>query len=121
MPALRFKVSGIAVAKQERCRANRLKLSHNVLSHVYVRVAPVVEQPPLGGVDAPGVVGEDGLQGVGHPPVGGAQGQRSGRWRGAICGSAVVVMGGSPAAGLRGDSRSCKLRDNPCEGTSSIR
>ena len=42
------------------------------------RVAPFVEQPPLGGVDAPGVVGEDGLQGIGHALVGGAQGRRSG-------------------------------------------
>ena len=36
--------------------------------------APVVEQPPLGAVDAPGVVGEDGPQGVGHAPVGVPQG-----------------------------------------------
>ena len=38
--------------------------------------APVVEQTPLGAVEAPGVVGEDGLQGVGHAPVGGAQDRR---------------------------------------------
>ena len=30
--------------------------------------APFVEETPLGTVDAPGVVGEDGLQGIGHPP-----------------------------------------------------
>ena len=35
--------------------------------------APFVEKLPLGLIDAPGVVGEDGLQGVGHAPVGGAQ------------------------------------------------
>ena len=33
---------------------------------------PVVEQPPLGAVDTAGVVGEDGLQGVGDALVGGA-------------------------------------------------
>ena len=52
------------------------------------RVAPVSEESPLGGVNAPGVVGEDGFQGVGHAPVGGAQGPagpqapggRSGCW-----------------------------------------
>ena len=40
------------------------------------RVAPVVEQPPLGGVDTLGVFGEDRLQGVGHALIGGAQGRR---------------------------------------------
>ena len=39
------------------------------------RVAPVFKDAPLGGVDAPGVVGEDRLQGVGHALVGGAQGR----------------------------------------------
>ena len=38
--------------------------------------APFVEKLPLGGVDALGVVGEDGLQGVGHALVGGAQSRR---------------------------------------------
>ena len=33
---------------------------------------PLVEEPPLGGIDALGVVGEDGLQGFGHALVGGA-------------------------------------------------
>ena len=37
-------------------------------------VAPFVEQPPLCGVDALGVVGEDGLQGGGDALVGGPQG-----------------------------------------------
>ncbi len=37
---------------------------------------PAVEKLPLGGVDPAGVVGEDGLQGVGHARVGGAQGRR---------------------------------------------
>ena len=32
-------------------------------------VAPASEQPPLGGVDAPGVVGENSFQGVGHALV----------------------------------------------------
>ena len=54
------------------------------------RVAPAGEYAPLGAVDAAGVVGEDGLQGVGHALVGGAQGRRQrrvdreryeGRWR----------------------------------------
>ena len=53
----------------------------------------------LGSVDAASVVREDGLQGVGHALVGG---QQSGG-RGTICGSTVVVMGGSPAAGLLSD------------------
>ena len=58
---------------------------------------PVGEQPPLGAVDALGVVGEYGLQGVGHALVGGAQLRRCGR--GTICGSlAAVVIGESPAA-----------------------
>ena len=39
---------------------------------------PVGEEPLLGAVDALGVVGEDGLQGVGHAPVGGEQ-RRQGR------------------------------------------
>ena len=38
--------------------------------------APVSEDATLGGVDAPGVVGENGLQGVGHALVGGQQGRR---------------------------------------------
>ena len=50
---------------------------------------PAGEEPPLRGVDAPSVVGEDGLQGVGHALVGGTQsrqgrgflGGRSGCWR----------------------------------------
>ena len=42
--------------------------------------APAFKEPPLGAVDAPGVVGEGGLQGVGHAPVGGAQ-LREGRGR----------------------------------------
>ena len=37
------------------------------------QVAPAGEESPLSGVDALGVVGEDGLQGRGHAPVGGAQ------------------------------------------------
>ena len=41
--------------------------------------APVGEQPLLGAVDAPGVVGEDGFQGGGDTLVGGAQRRRSGR------------------------------------------
>ena len=41
-------------------------------------VAPVVEQTPLGAVDAPGVVGEDRLQGVGHALVSGTQSRHSG-------------------------------------------
>ena len=60
---------------------------------------PVGEQPPLGAVDAAGVVGEDGLQGVGHALVGGAQLRRCGR--GTICGLlTTVVIGESPEAGL---------------------
>ena len=39
-------------------------------------VAPAGEKPPLGVVDAAGVVGEDGLQGIGHALVGGAQGRQ---------------------------------------------
>ena len=54
--------------------------------------APFVEKLPLGLIDALGVVGEDGLQGVGHPLVGGAQGRRSRRGAGTICGSAAVVV-----------------------------
>ena len=39
-------------------------------------VAPAGEDAPLGPVDAPRVVGEDGFQGVGHALVGGAQGRQ---------------------------------------------
>ena len=42
-------------------------------------VAPAGEDSPLGLVDAPGVVGEDGLHGLGDAPVGGAQRRRG--WR----------------------------------------
>ena len=55
-------------------------------------VAPVGEQFPLCAIDAPGVVGEDGLQGVGHALVGGAQGRQSRGRAGRICGSLVVVV-----------------------------
>ena len=41
------------------------------------RVAPFVEQPPLGAVDAAGVFGEDGRKGGGDALVGGAEGRRS--------------------------------------------
>ena len=59
--------------------------------------APFVEQPPLGAVDAAGVVGEDGRKGVGHPLVGGAQGRRgSGR-----AGNDLRVAGGGHGAGLQ--------------------
>ena len=37
---------------------------------------PASEKFPLGVVNAPGVVGEDGLQGLGHALIGGAQGWR---------------------------------------------
>ena len=52
--------------------------------------ALLVEKLPLGAVDAAGVVGQDGLQGVGYARVGGAQGRAprragggrsAGRWR----------------------------------------
>ena len=57
--------------------------------------SPAFKEPPLGAVDAAGVVGEDGLQCVGHALVGGAQGRRAAGWRGTICGSlAVVVING---------------------------
>ena len=36
--------------------------------------APAFKEPPLGAVDAAGVVGEDGRKGVCHAPVGGPQG-----------------------------------------------
>ena len=39
-------------------------------------VAPAGEDAPLGAVDALGVIGEDGLQGVGHALIGGAQCRR---------------------------------------------
>ena len=34
-------------------------------------------------------------------------------WRGTICGSLAVVMGGFPAAGFRSDLARRKMRDNP--------
>ena len=68
---------------------------------------PVGEESPLGAVDAAGVVGEDGIQSVGHALVGSAQHRRSGG-RGTICGSAVVVIDGPPVAGLRGRFRRVK-------------
>ena len=49
---------------------------HGTQVHV---AAPAFKEPPLGAVDPAGVVGEDGLQGVGHAPVGGPQGRRGGR------------------------------------------
>ena len=61
-----------------------------------------VEEAPLGPVDAVGVVGEDGLQGVGHALVGGAQGRQGcGFPEDDLRALAAVVMGGSPAAGFR--------------------
>ena len=70
-----------------------------------------MEQPPLGAVDALGIVGEDGLQGVGYAPVGGAQGRRRGRLAG-ICGSlAAVVMDDSGGVTKGGDFGGQKLRD----------
>ena len=68
-------------------------------------VAPAGEDAPLGPVDPAGVAGEDRLQGVGHAPVGGAQFGRQGRGfnGGRSADLAMVVMGGSPEAGLRGD------------------
>ena len=59
------------------------------------RVAPAGEYAPLGAVDALGIVGEDGLQGVGHPLVGGAQGRRSG----GLIGSDMRVAGGGGHGG----------------------
>ena len=64
------------------------------------QVVPVVEQTPLGGVDAAGVVGKDGFQTVGHGPVGGAQGIFRGG-RGTICESPAVVVMGAPMTGFR--------------------
>ena len=57
----------------------------------------VVWEAVKGGIDAPGVAGEDGLQGVGHALVGGTQaGAHRGDW-GTICRlTAAAVMGGSP-------------------------
>ena len=74
------------------------------------RVAPFsFEKLPLGAVDAPGVVGEEGLQGVGHPLVGGTQGRRSGR----RAGDDLRVAGGGSHEGLQlGDFGGPKLRDN---------
>ena len=46
---------------------------HGTQVHV---AAPAFKEPPLGAVDAAGVVGEDGRKGVGHAPVGGPQGRR---------------------------------------------
>ena len=63
------------------------------------RVAPVGEEPPLGGVDAAGVVGEDGRKGVGHPLVGGAQSRRCGR----LAEDDLGVAGG----GITGRIRRC--------------
>ena len=46
-------------------------------AHVGARAS---EDAPLDAVDALGVVGEDGLQGVGHALVGGAQGRQGCRF-----------------------------------------
>ena len=54
------------------------------------QVAPAGEESPLSGVDALGVIGEDGLQGRGHAPVGGAQGRRSG----GLAGNDLQAAGG---------------------------
>ena len=66
---------------------------------------PVGEESPLGGVDAAGVACEDGLQGVGHAPVGGAQGRRSGRRAGNDLGAGGGghgrVSGGASEGGFR--------------------
>ena len=55
----------------------------------------VVWEAVKGGIDAPGVAGEDGLQGVGHALVGGTQaGAHRGDW-GTICRlTAAAVMAG---------------------------
>ena len=60
--------------------------------------APVVEQTPLSPVDPVGVVGENGLQGVGHALVCGAQGRQ------------VLGPGGGRSAGRRWWSWTCLRR-----------
>ena len=60
---------------------------HPLQPHV---VAPAGEESPLGAVDAAGIVGEDGLQGIGHALVGGAQSRRSG----GRAGDDLVASGG---------------------------
>ena len=56
---------------------------------------PVVENLPLSLIDAAGVVGEDGLQGVGHALVGGPQGRQGCRFPedGLGAGGEVKVFG----------------------------
>ena len=70
---------------------------------------PVGEQPPLGAVDALGVVGEDGLQCRGHALVGGAQFREG---RGLAWDDLRVAGGGSHRRVSSGDFGGPKLRDN---------
>ena len=56
------------------------------------RVAPFVEKLPLGAVDAPGVVGEDGLQGVGTPWSAARRAGAAAGWLGTICGLLTTVV-----------------------------
>ena len=71
---------------------------------------PIGEEPPLGAVDAAGVFGEDGLQGGGNAPVGGAQGRRCGR----RAGDDLRGAGGGGHEGLQlGDFGGPKVRDKP--------
>ena len=76
-------------------------------------VAPVGEQFPLCAIDAPGVVGEDGLQGGGDALIGGAQGRQSSR----LSGDDLQVAGGGGHRRVSGGisvaiSAGRKLRDN---------
>ena len=54
--------------------------------------APFVEKLPLGTVDAPGVVGEDGLQGVGTPWSAARRAGAAAGWLGTICGLLTTVV-----------------------------
>ncbi len=67
---------------------------------------PAVEKLPLGGVDPAGVVGKDGLQGVGHALVGGAQG-RQGR---GLAGDDLQVAGGGSHGRVAGGGYSWRFR-----------
>ena len=75
-------------------------------------VAPAGEESPLGAVDAAGVVGEDGLQGVGHTLVGGAQSWQGHGRAGDDWWLAAVVIDGVSGKVTRGGFWQQKMRDN---------
>ena len=64
---------------------------------------PIGEEPPLGAVDAAGVVGQEASRASATPWSAARSSGRDGGGRGTIWVSEMTVMGKSPAAGLLGD------------------